>query len=224
MESNEVVNFNGELVVLVDGIPVFSPMAKMISDFKVLITRDKGGVIKGDADGRKKLLSTMELAYVWFIADRKSPIKNNYEINDRPKKAREKVGLPDTWKPDGHVQIAIDTWEEMTETQTSKVLEEMRDALFSAQKIVSVIRKGLEKKITLMNQMDDSLPYDEDSGVNYQDALMKDIKNIQDMAKTLPEMITTIERLEEKVSKEKSDGKGKGGKTVNRFQFPKAKR
>lgn len=222
MENTEEINFNGELVVLADGLPTFSPMAKTIESFKILITRDRGS--KGDADGRKKLHSTKELAYIWFLTDRKSPIKNNYKGIQRHKKAIEKLGLPEDWKPDKHIEIAMKDWEELTETQTSKVLEEMRESLFSSQDIISILRKKLDKRVKFASEFEGLPDIDTDTGVDIVDELMKNVKSLMEMASKIPDMITIIEKLEEKVSKEKSDGKGKKGKTISKFQLPKSKR
>lgn len=225
MENSEQIEFNGELVVLVDGMPTFSPMAKMIDSFKTLIQRDKGGKVKGDYDGRKKLMSTMELAYVWFMSDRKSPIKNNYKPYERHRETIKKLNMPEEWKPDEKVEEAIEVWSEMTETQTSKVLEEMKESLFSSQRIISLIRKKLDTKLDTIELLDDvSELVDMETGVDQIAIIMKDMKSLLDMAKNIPDVISTVERLEEKVSKEKSDGKGKGGKTINKFQFRKGKR
>lgn len=222
MEGSEQINFNGELFVLVDGIPVFSPTAKMIEDFKVLIVRDKGS--KGDSDGRKKLHANKELAYIWFVVDRKSDIKNNYSEEERHEKAKRIVGLPEDWKADKYVEIAMSTWEEIRETQTSKVLDEIKESLFSSQRLVSLIRKKIDRKLLQAGENDIVPDMDEDTGVDYVADLMKDVNSLLDMSKKIPDMISIIEKLEEKVSKEKSDGKGKKGVAINKFQFPKHKR
>lgn len=223
--QEEENSFNGELVILSDGMPTFSPMAKMIDAFKVIIQRDRGGKIKGDNDGRKKLMSTMELAYVWFMSDRKSPIKNNYKASERHKEVLKKLGMPEGWKPDDKVEEALRVWEEITETQSSKVLEEVKESLFSAQRIVTLIRKKLDSKLDEVDLMQDiSMLVDVDTGINQIDILIKDLNSLTGLADKLPSIIATIEKLEDKVAKEKSDGKGKGGKEVNKFQFPKSKR
>ena len=56
------------------------------------------------------------------------------------------------------------------------------------------------------------------------DKIINDVNKLLDLSKKIPEMISVIEKLEERVAKERADGKGKGGKDVNRFQFPKNKR
>lgn len=220
----EEINFNGELVTLVDGMPVFSPMAKLIDSFKVIIARDRGGVIKGDHDGRKKLLATKELAYIWFMTDRKSPIKNNFDENMRHAKTLEKISMPEGWVPDKHIQIAMSDWEDITETQSSKVLENMKASLFSSDRIITLLRKKIDNRIGSIEMLDDVDVMINDAGVSELDVLMKDLKTLIDLSNKIPDIISTIEKLEDKVSKEKSDGKGKGGKSINRFQFPKNKR
>src|SRR5690606_3775109 len=96
------------LITLVDGVPTFSPYAKTIEDFKILITRDRGGKIAGDADGRKKFMATKELAYIYFIASSKSEFVNNFAEAERHDRIIAKLNMPEGWKPDGYVQNAIE--------------------------------------------------------------------------------------------------------------------
>lgn len=209
-----------ELVTIVEGLPTFSPYARTIEAFKILITRDRGGKIVGDADGRKKFMATKELAYVYFIASRKSEFVNNFPENQRHDRICQKLAMPEDWKPDGHVEIAIDTFREITETQTSKVLEEMKDSLFSSQDTISLVRKRMDHRLEKMKLEEDIL----ENNPEVLDQALTDVNKLLDLAKKIPEMISVIEKLEERVSKERADGKGRGGKDINKFQFPKGKR
>lgn len=209
-----------ELVTIVDGLPTFSPYARTIEDFKILITRDKGGKITGDHDGRKKFMATKELAYVYFIASRKSEFVNNFPENQRHDRIMTKLGMPENWKPDGHVEIAIDTFREITETQSSKVLEEMKESLFSSQHTITLVRKRMDHRLDKMMTDEELI----ESDPEMLDKIINDVNKLLDLSKKIPEMIGVIEKLEERVAKERADGKGKGGRDVNRFQFPKSKR
>lgn len=217
-----------ELVIIVDGVPTFSPMCKLITSFHDIIKRDKGGKIKGDNDGRKKLMATLELGYVWYVTDRKSLIRKNYEEHEWDIKAKEKLGMPEGWKADSLIKRACDDWYELTETQTSKVLEELRASLFSSQRIIRGLRKRLDKRMTALEMEEDlagtGVAVDVDTGVDPLKEAIDDVKKLIDLSAKIPETITVIEKLEEKVARETSDGKGKGGKNINKRQLPRDKR
>jgi hypothetical protein len=206
-----------ELVTLVDGLPTFSPYAKTIEAFKILVTRDKGS--KGDHDGRKKLQATKELAYVWFISHPKSEFVNNYPEEDRDPMIRKHLGLND-WQADAHVQIAIDTFREITETQSSKLLQDTKDSLFSSQKIVNLIRKKMEAKLLQVENSEEAIT----SLGEMIDGINNDFDRLLNISTKIPTLLSTIEKLEERVNKERASGKGRGGKEVNKFQFPRSKR
>lgn len=209
-----------ELIAIVDGIPTFSPYAKTIEDFKILVTRDRGGKVPGDFDGRKKLMATKELAYVYWIASSKSEFVNNFPEHQRHDKIVAKLAMPEGWKPDGHVQNAIETFKELTATQTSKVLEEMKDSLFSCQSLITLVRKRMDSRLTQLT-LDETLI---ETQPELLDKIQNDVNKLLDLSKKIPEMITVIEKLQEKVAKEKADGKGRGGKEVNLFQHRKSNR
>lgn len=208
------------LITLVDGVPTFSPYAKTIEDFKILITRDRGGKIPGDADGRKKFMATKELAYIYFMASSKSEFVNNFAESQRHDKITAKLNMPEGWKPDGYVQNAIETFREMTTTQTSKVLEEMKDSLFSSQSLITLVRKRMDSRLAQL-MLDETLIEQQPELL---DKIHNDVNKLLDLSKKIPEMISVIEKLEEKVAKEKADGKGRKGKEVSSFQFRKSQR
>jgi len=68
---------------------------------KSIIRRDRGGVIKGDNDGRKKYLAKLELCYVWFLVNVNSPgVRDGLSGKDLSEKAISYLNLPDGWEPD----------------------------------------------------------------------------------------------------------------------------
>lgn len=208
------------LITVVDGLPTFSPYAKTIEDFKILVTRDRGGKIQGDHDGRKKYMASKELAYIFFIASSKSEFVNNFPEGERHERIVAKLAMPDGWKPDNYVQNAIETFKELTKTQTSKVLEELKNSLFSSQTLISLIRRKMDNTLTSLMINDEKLEKEPE----LLDKIHNDVKKLLDLSDKIPQMITVIEKLEDKVAKEKSDGKGRGGKSVNSFQFRKEQR
>lgn len=82
-------------IKLNDGVALNIPIVKKI------IKRDRGGVIPGDNDGRKKLLAIKELCFVWFIVNINSPsIQAGLSGKDLREDAKHKLELPDKWYPD----------------------------------------------------------------------------------------------------------------------------
>lgn len=209
-----------DLVTLEDGLPTFSKEAKTIEDFKILISRDRGGKIPGDSDGRKKFMATKELAYIYWIANPKSDFVNNFPEAQRHEKICEKLKMPEGWKPDGHLQNAIETYKELIKTQTSKVLEEMKAALFSSQNLISLLRKRMDNKLNTF-MLDDTLLEEDPEAL---DKVSADVNKLLKLSNEIPNMISTIEKLEEKVAKETSDKKGLKGRDIDKHQLPKSRR
>lgn len=83
--------------------------AKKIKEYAVLFNRDKGSI--GDSEGRKKLIATAEIFYIYLVYDVRS-IYYNLPIDYRKKKAIEDAGLPPTWKEDKEVLAAIERYKE----------------------------------------------------------------------------------------------------------------
>ena len=59
-----------------------SPEMRQINEFKAVWSRDRGGKIAGDSDGREKLYAIAELSYVYFQCYYKSPY-NRYGDEDK---------------------------------------------------------------------------------------------------------------------------------------------
>lgn len=95
-----------KLIVLENDKPTFSPEVKMFKPFRLLLERDKG--CKGDNDGRKKIMSTKELAFIYWFADPRSTYKESYPTEKgRVDKLKIVLDLPEEWMPDELVREAI---------------------------------------------------------------------------------------------------------------------
>ena len=80
--------------------------AKKIEEYNALLVRDKGGIYKGDYDGRHKMKASMEIYYIYLVYDPRS-LYYNLPVNERKLKARKDCKLPDNWKEDDLVLAAI---------------------------------------------------------------------------------------------------------------------
>lgn len=109
-----------KLFELKDFVLTFSPQALALKAFKALWDRDKSKT-------KKKAIA--ELSYVWYYTD----IKSDYQIEpDNLKRSQTIIeNLPELgkdWKPDGKVADAVEFYEEMSETISTKLLKNAKSA------------------------------------------------------------------------------------------------
>lgn len=209
-----------KLVVIVDGLPVFNPEARLVKDFNNIIVRDKGS--KGDNDGRKKLIATKELAFIHFITYPNSEFVTSYPEDMRMPAIRKHLGLPDGWKPDALIDLGIMTYRELTFTPSSDSLVEARESLFSANKLIKMMRKRLESKLQELDSQLTGVTEEEAEKKmqNDLDRTVKDFEKIIDISKKMPETLDTIYKLEERVKKEmQAEQKGRNATAVNEFEL-----
>ena len=101
------------------------PYLYEIEDFKAMIRRDKG--MKGDHDGRKKLKTKKELAYIYHMNDYRSPYAS-VDSSVRYDKVVEDLFADYDWQPDEIVKKAEQKYNELTETHMTKLLKSARNA------------------------------------------------------------------------------------------------
>jgi hypothetical protein len=194
----------------------------MIKEFRAIIERDRGGVIKGDSDGRRKKLATMELAYVHFITYYNSEFVTSYPEDEREYRIKKHLGLPDEWKPDAVVELACLTYRSLTNTPSMDALREAREALFSADKILAIFRKRLE---TFLQDMDMGVTGDDEAENEKKiqqrlDAVDKLYDKVIKTAKNMPEALDVVNKLEERVRKEMAaEVKGKKNMAINEHEL-----
>ena len=77
-----------------------------LPEFKAILIRDKGGHIKGDSDGRKKLMAHKEFMFIYLYAN---PTSLYRDLPDamREVKCKNHAGLPEIWKLEPLVLEAI---------------------------------------------------------------------------------------------------------------------
>jgi hypothetical protein len=204
---------NIQFFEIINELPVLTPEARTIREFRAIITRDRGS--KGDADGRDKRFAIKELAYVYWSCDWRSIFLKNYSEEKREEAIKKRLELPEEWKADKIVEEAITyyLWEQ--ETASLKALQEAEAGLFSAQRLVGLIRRKMDNRIT---QIEDNENILEDQP-EMVDKLYTDYQRLIKISTDLPNQIKAINTMQETVKKEMAeDGKGRKGKTVSRFQ------
>lgn len=116
------------------GIAQLTEEARTLEPFKAIIVADKGS--EGDAQARKKLMATMELAYVYWYSAFDSPY-SKYVGKDKEINIKKHVGLPEKWKPSKLVLDACEFFYDMQKTPSMKHLEAVEEA---AEKLASYLR------------------------------------------------------------------------------------
>lgn len=198
-----------------EGIPVFNPEAKVIKEFKALIERDRGS--EGDAQGRKKLQATKELAFIALFVSLKSAYNRNYEPSVRTEELKRSLKLAPSWQPDDIVKEAMKQYAKTQVTPSSAMLTSVRNAIFSSQSIIGMLEKRLKRTMDALHTEDmiDGEEFDK-----LMDKALKDVEKVLDISAKLGKQLSDLDTLEKKYVKELEELKGKNQKTVNKHQLP----
>lgn len=187
-----------------DGLPKANLELKTLVPFKEIIERDRGVKYKiyGDPDGRKKFLSTLEFAYIYYESDYQSPYKEQfYEEEVRLDEIKKAVGLPPNWLPDKIIQEACDYYRGLQKTRSMIFLE-------SAE-------QGLTRIKEYLDTVDLTLTIEEGPK---RGELVHDVNKYRATYKEMPELIKsyykTLEMVKEELEQKK---KGKGGRELGMF-------
>jgi hypothetical protein len=211
---------NEDLFVLVNGVPELSIEAKLIKPYNTLIKRDKGS--EGDADGRKKLLATKEIAFVVWYSNLKSVYNRNYEPSARIAELKKGLKLPDDWKIDDCIRDAMKEYAKTQVTPSSVMLTSTRNAIYEARNLIEILDtrlKALMKKVKetmLLENVTDDYEKELDAliirAMTYIESLLKYSKQITDM-------LSTLDTLEKKYVKEMEESRGKNKIEVSKHQL-----
>lgn len=209
-----------DLITEVDGIPVFNPEAKLIKEFKTLIERDKGS--EGDSQGRKKLQSTKELAFVALYVNLKSAYNRNYEPASRVAELKRGLKLPDDWVVDDAIKAAMKEYAKTQVTPSSAMLVSVRNGLYEARNIVTILEKKLKKTMELLQEADLLGGFDEAEEAKLDVLMEKAVKYVELLlkyGKQITDQLATLKTLENQYVKEIEEAKGKNKQTVNKHQL-----
>lgn len=121
---------------------------KTIKEFNELIRRDRGGVIKGDPDGRLKFRATAELGVIWWCNDPYSPgVQKGLNEKELLEEARVNYGLPDTWKPDSIFLAAQERYRKERSSVAQETYVEILRAFRVLYKYIKFARQSIEKNL-----------------------------------------------------------------------------
>lgn len=187
-----------KLIVLENDKPTFSPEVKMFKPFRLIVERDKGS--KGDNDGRKKLIATKELAFIYWFSDPRSTYKDSYpNESERIKKLKVILDLPEDWTPDELIRNAVYFY-------TEEIAED-----FDVQFLESTVNAARKTK-----EYFDGVDY---TKTDTKGNLLYKVKEVTSALKDSNSVIENLKLLREKVYKsEKLTKNIRGGGEVKRFE------
>ena len=168
---------------------------RLIPEFRILIANDKD---------RFKKTALSEFAFIYFMYDYKSPYYI-YDEEERFEKVKKECGFEKTWKVHSKLQAAVDKYLELQETPTIKSLKAIKDSLLTSSKVIRVLQRNIETRLS-------SEDIDDDDLVDKVEKLLK-------LSDKLPSAINSITQLEEKVKAEQSiTTKIRGGGQIGYFE------
>jgi hypothetical protein len=178
-------------------LPIPTAEARMIVPFKDILRRISK--MEGDADGRRKLLNMMELAYIHFngVYDSRFKLMSDDEKDNA---VRTLIGLPTWWQPDDLVKEGIKVYTELQRTESTDLVLEIQRAVKA---LTSFAKRGNE---TLPN-------------LGIQDA--REVNEFMDILDRIPNTIDKLKKAKEMLIKEQDAlAKGKKGRVLNKFEMP----
>lgn len=178
-----------------------------IEQFKTIIKRVKVG--RTDSEGKKKLIATKEIAYVYHMANPLSPYYN-YSETERAKKLKSDLftGIDDEWEPDNEVKACIVKYRELTKTPSLHAVDSMLNSLHECNDIIIEITKQLKQDLKDGKHK---------SGINNKrgqivsgtELMLNDLTALLKVSKEIPNHIEVLEKLQKKLQEERKMSKVK---------------
>lgn len=200
-----------------------------IKEFKKILNRDKGS--KGDVDGRRKLQAIREFTFIYHYCDYGSKF-GNFSEDDKIKQCISNADLPEdfNYTKDEDIIVAINKYKQLQETPALKVLNEAKEGLHSAHKVIRKIRLHLETELANidLSKIDEIEEIDEDNKKTKKEAdpitkITKALKNLMEVTNLIQPAMENVDTLTEKVKKELGDATGlRGGRDKGHKEEPVA--
>ncbi len=181
-----------------EGIPQLTTEARTLEPFKAIIIADKGS--EGDAQARKKLMATKEIAFVYWYSKFDSPF-HKFKGSDKTFQIKKALALPEKWKPSELVMEACSFYEELQKTSSMAHLEAVEDA---AAKLASYLRD---------TDIDERIMEGPKRG-----ELVHNIARYNAVAEKMPKMLHAIMETKEIVKKEMQEAEAnRAGRKTNKW-------
>lgn len=205
----ELVDLDNGTITLIKDDSAF-----LIKCFRDLIRKDTG--MEGDHDGRKKLKSAKELAYIIYINDpiRSPGLRAGYSGMLLHEDAIKQLELPKDWKPS---ELLL-----QCEVEYKTYVEGVANNIY---RNVLVSMGNINQVVTLLNQrINDYLHGGLTEGDDAEASIDSVIKNITALNKITSEYERSVEELQKaafKARQERSETiKAKGGKEISNSMDP----
>lgn len=181
-----------------EGIPQLTTEARTLEPFKAIIIADKGS--EGDAQARKKLMATKEIAFVYWFSKFDSPF-HKFKGSDKVFQVKKALSLPEKWKPSELVVEACTFYEELQKTSSMKHLEAVEEA---AEKLARYLRD---------TDIDERIMEGPKRG-----ELVHNIAQYNAVAEKMPKMLHAIMETKEIVKKEMQEAEAnRAGRKTNKW-------
>jgi len=178
---------------------VIDPEAKIIPEFKKIITSDKD---------RKKRNAHKQLSYIYFMCDYRSPY-SIYPEEERKQRLIKDLQFDEESPITNLVQMGMDKYNELQRTPTITSLKAIKEGLLTSGRVINALRSQIENSLDLVDGEEDKNVGD----------IMKDVTKLLEVSEKIPKAIDTINALEEKVKKEQAnESKIRGGGTKGMFE------
>jgi hypothetical protein len=181
-----------------DGLVNISDEARTIQAFKLIIQADKGS--PGDNQGRKKEIATKELAFIYFTCKFDNPFGGLTE-EEKTKKVKSLVGLPDSWKPS---QLVLDGQKVFLEMQRTKSMTHLENIEHAINQMSDFLRN------TNLDERIDSGPH--------KGELVHDLNHYKALTKDMPSLIKAYNETKNWVLTEMAEKDSlRAGREVNEW-------
>ncbi len=178
---------------------VINPEAKLIPEFKKIITNDKD---------RKKRNAYKHLSYIYFMCDYRSPY-SIYPEGERKQRLLKDLHIDDKCPITQFVLDGMDKYNELQRTPAITNLKAIKEGLLTSAKVIDALNEQISTSLELVDS-------DEDRDVG---SIMKDVTKLLQVSSEIPKAIDTINSLEEKVKKEQAnEAQIRGGGTKGMFE------
>lgn len=194
-------------------------------EFKTILTRSKP--IEGDSDGRKKAFAFKEFFYIYLVTSPKSKFRDLPDVL-RKEKAKHTSKLPEDWKEDEIIKKAIQKYkEDLKLSPTAHAYYNACKSVYSIGDDLKYFNKrktSLSTRIEILSKELESLDILEEDKQkkelelnNAINSLMKLTEHILTINSKLEGAFDTLEKLYEKLAKDKDKGAAvRGGGDIGR--------
>lgn len=180
---------NGEIVLDKAEIALYS-------NFKKILSRDRGGRVPGDPDGRLKMYAFREFAYIYFKCDFEAyPSQHGLNEQEAHHYAVQQARLEKNYDPDEVVKAAMRQYENEHLSPGKKSIKSLIRLFVSNDRIVSKIENNITATLDLPTLTRDQIT----ELLTYQKQLIEIATSVPAQVKKLREAMTLLEEEDKEV-------------------------